>query len=120
MHSDKSIRAIDLGFDLRTENMPFRLIVEKYAEIEYDGPDGKPAVAKGNLDQITRELDRNGYGPIIVSRNSDNRKIWFADGKYQVELRSMGTGREAEAWQSCKTLEEALRVSEGVSCEKPS
>ena len=77
------------------------------AAIEYDGPDGKPAVAKGTIDQIAKELDKNGYGPIQIPNRNGDSKIWFFDGKYHVETKANG---KTEDWQKFASLEEALRL----------
>ena len=70
----KTVRAIDVGFDLRHVGTPTALDdIPDGTEIDYDGPDG-PLTARGDLESICRELAQAGY-PIIAAVAPNGREI---------------------------------------------
>ena len=57
-----SIRAIDVGFDLRTAKTPIDLAKwPNLTHMPYDAADGTAAIATGTRDEIARTLRAAGY-----------------------------------------------------------
>lgn len=73
-----SVRAIDVGFDIRAHSMPVDLS-DGPESMPYDGPGG-PAVATGTRDQIATTLARAGY-ICITSRTPNGREVRCEPGR---------------------------------------
>lgn len=67
-----SIRAIDVGFDLRAAKVPVDLAKwPKLTSMPYDGVDGGAKVATGTREEIASTLRRAGY--VVVATNAAAR-----------------------------------------------
>lgn len=73
-----SVRAIDVGFDLRPHDVAVDLSAGPES-MPYDSPDG-PAVATGTRDQIATTLARAGY-ICITARTPNGREVRCEPGR---------------------------------------
>lgn len=101
-----SIRAIDLGFDIRALGIPVMLKPEvarvRYESLSIFPEDRQPLVAEGSYDAIVQELAAAGYD-LVVDQTPNGRTIRFnrKTGEYEVQPHN------DNYWISCNPLEEA-------------
>ena len=106
----RSLRAIDVGFDLRETKTPIDL-ADDIRTVYFDGPDG-PAEVSGSKSRIVGTLADAGYGAgscIVVERQPNGRDIRYMPDKQVYETQPANDNY----WITCRTVDEARAVYRG-------
>ena len=105
----RSLRAIDVVFDLRETQTPIDLADDEIRTVLYDGPDG-PMSITGGKSKIVGTLADAGYGAgthIVVERQPNGRDIRYLPDRGVYETQPVNDNY----WITCHTIDEARAVS---------
>jgi len=84
-HHEISVRAIDVGVDLRLHDMAIT-IPPYVTHVHHDGAEiGEELTAAGTHAEILEALAAAGYDNIVCDWTANGRNIWYTHGQYHVQ-----------------------------------